>query len=324
MSFYRVIDISNKKFSLRKACVFGSIIVGQHVISCIKNNNIEKGNPIILAEIAGINAVKNTPNFIILCHNINIENVFFHIEINEKNFSIDVYSFVFANSKTGVEMEAICGVSAALLTIYDLTKKISPFSFINIVKLLYKEGGETGVLGNINDVPDVFRKHFFLNESYFDNFSFFIITISDRASLGRYFDLSGKLLLDFFLKNRVNSITSILVPDDDIILFNILKNYIDIYSPNVVITTGGTGISSRDITFDIIIKLCKTIIPGIGELLRINNSYYSSNSWLSRSVAGVYNNTLIVSLPGKPNAITESLSCLGSLIKHSVKIINEL
>ncbi len=136
---YKMIDISKKNISFRKACVTGSINIGKNVFNLIKNKEIEKGDPLILAEIAGINAVKNTSALILLCHQINIENTQIKIEIDEKNYKINVYCIVFSNSKTGVEMEAMCGVYAALLTIYDLTKKYNQLNKVIELKYLSED-----------------------------------------------------------------------------------------------------------------------------------------------------------------------------------------
>lgn len=323
MSYYKIIDISAKKISYRRACVFGSIYIGEDVCFRIKNGLIEKGNPIILSEIAGINAIKNTSKLIMLCHPINIENAFLKVFIDDNSYNVFVYSFVFAHAKTGVEMEAMVGAVTALLTIYDLTKKFNPFSYINDVKLLFKDGGENPI-GSINNIPLQFKKYFLNKNFVFSNISVFLVTISDRASFGRYDDVSGKVLFDFFISNSCFNINSVILPDDKNILFNVIKNYIDIYSPDIVITSGGTGISSRDITFEVISNLCQKIIPGIGEFLRVNGSFYSNNSWLSRSSSGVYNKTLLVSLPGKPSAVSESLYSLGDLLLHAVSTIKEL
>lgn len=323
MSYYKIIDISSKKNSYRRACVFGSIYLGEEVCYKIKNGLIEKGDPIILAEIAGINAIKNTSNIIILCHPINIENAFLNVFIDYDTYSVFVYSFVFAYAKTGVEMEAMLGAVTALLTIYDLTKKFNPLSYINNVKLIFKDGGEN-TIGLLDDIPYKFKKYFVTNKFVFSNISVFLVTISDRASLGRYDDLSGKVLVDFFSFRGCNTVFNVILPDDKFILFNVLKNYINSCSPSIVITSGGTGISSRDITFDVISNLCQKFIPGIGEFLRINGAVYSSNSWLSRSISGIYNKTLIVSLPGKPAAVSECLNCLSGLLIHAISVINEI
>lgn len=325
LTSYRMIDISSKKTSYRRACVFGSIYIGEEVFALIKDKKIEKGDPLILAEIAGINAVKNTSNLIILCHPINVENVFLHVLPNEKTYSIDVYSFVFAHAKTGLEMEAMLGVVIALLTIYDLTKKFNPYSYIKSVNLIFKDGGENNaIIGSLDNLPDNFKKYFLSECVNLKFISVCLVTVSDRASLGRYQDLSGKVLFDFFMRRGSNILSDIILPDDKFVLFNVLKNYIDIYSPNVIVTSGGTGISDRDITVDVINNLCSKIIPGIGEFLRFSGSFYSSNSWLSRSVAGIYKKTLIICLPGKPSAVSECLSSLEKMLLHAVFIINKV
>ena len=213
---YKMIDISNKNISYRRACVTGSIYVGKDVFNLIKEKQIEKGDPLTLAEVAGINAAKKTSDLLLLCHQINIDNIFFNVIMNEKNYIIDIYCVVSAFAKTGVEMEAMSGVSVALLTIYDLTKKFNPFIFIKNIKLLYKDGGENGlVLGSINDVPIHLRKYFSNTSFCFKNISVILITVSDRSSLGIYKNISGQVLFDFFKIRNANIIDNIVIPDDE-------------------------------------------------------------------------------------------------------------
>ena len=322
---YKMIDIGGKNTSHRRACVFGSIYVGKDVFNLIKEKRIEKGNPLTLAEIAGINAAKKTSDLLTLCHQINLDNIFFNIIMNEKEYVINIYCIVTASAKTGVEMEAMVGVNIALLTIYDLTKKFNPFVFIKNVKLLYKDGGENGlVLGSINDVPIHLRKYFSETNLYFEKISVVLITVSDRASIGIYKNISGQVLFDFFKIRKANILDSIVLPDDKNLLKNIIENYVKKHKPNIIITSGGTGLSSRDITNDVLLKICEKTIPGIGEYLRYTGSAYSKMSWLSGTMAGIYKNSLLISLPGNPSAVCESLDSLQPLLVHSIKIINKL
>ena len=321
---YRMINIGNKNISYRRACVVGSIYVGQEVFNLIKKKKIEKGDPLLLAEIAGINAAKNTSNLLLLCHQINIENVFLNIVMDDKTYIINIYCIVFAHSKTGVEMEAMCGVSMALLTIYDLTKKLNPFIFIKNIKLLFKDGGENGlILGSINNVPIHLQKFFFDIGGVFDNISVVLITISDRASIGRYKDISGQVLADFFCIRNANVLECLIVPDDRGMLYSTLKSIIKKYSPNLILTSGGTGLAKRDITSDVVLSLSDKFIPGIGEFLRIGGANYSAASWLSSSVAGICDKSLIVSLPGNPLAVCEGLSMLDDVLLHAINIVSK-
>ncbi|HFL8824142.1 MAG TPA: cyclic pyranopterin monophosphate synthase MoaC [Candidatus Azoamicus sp. OHIO1] len=324
VSSYRMIDISLKPSTYRRACVIGSIYLGKKVYNLVKEKKIPKGDPLLLAEIAGINAAKNTSNFILLCHQINIENVFVNVVLDDLNYTITLYCIVFANAKTGVEMEAMSGVSVGLMTIYDLTKKFDPFICINSIKLLFKDGGENGlVLGDLENVPDHLKRFFFDLNVVYSNISVVLITISDRASSGEYDDISGKILLDFFRFNKAEVIDSLIIADDKERIVDAFKYYIDKYSPNLILTSGGTGLSSRDFTSEAILSFCKKIIPGIGELLRLSGNKHTKSSWLSCSVAGVYEKTLIVSLPGKPSAVSEGLYVLKDLLLHAVNVINK-
>lgn len=321
---YKMINICNKNVSYRRACVMGSIYVGKEVFFLIKHKKIEKGDPLLLAEIAGINASKNTSNLLLLCHQINIENVFLNLVMDEEFYLIKIYCIVFAHAKTGVEMEAMIGVSTALLTIYDLTKKLNPFSYIDKIILLYKDGGENGlILGSINDIPCHLRHFFFVDCILFKNIKVVLLTISDRACLNRYYNISGQVLFDFFSMKKALILECIVIPDDVNIFFSILQVLINKYMPNIVITSGGTGLTDRDITNYVLSSLCTKVIPGISELLRQFGSQYSSNSWLSCSFAGIYKKTLIVSLPGNPSAVLESLNVLDNLLLHSVDLINK-
>ncbi len=98
--------------------------------------------------------VKKTSELIPLCHPLPLDHISLHTEINEKKKSIIVYCLVSANSKTGVEMEALSGVSSALLAIYDLSKIVEPNLKISNTKLLVKSGGKKGLWTNPDGIPD--------------------------------------------------------------------------------------------------------------------------------------------------------------------------
>lgn len=316
-----MIDISKKSISYRRACVSGSIYVGKKVFFLIKNKKIEKGDPLKLAEISGINAAKNISNLLILSHQINIENIFINIIMNEKTFKIDVYCIVFANSKTGVEMEAMCGVTISLLTIYDLTKKLNPFIVIENVKLLFKDGGENGlILGSLNDVPVHLKKHFENNLTNLTNSSVIIMTMSDRGFLGYYKNISGQIIFDFFKIRNANIMKNIILPDKEIILKNIIKNISYNYNPNLIVITGGTGFNKKDITNSVLLNLCKKNMTGINEFLRLCGSSHSNYSWMSESFVGIYNKSIILSFPGNPSSVFESLNTIEILLPHMLNL----
>ena len=150
---FNMIDVSSKKETFRRALASGKIYVGKKVFNLIKNNEMPKGDPISLAEVAAVLGVKKTSELIPLCHPLQIDHTATKILVNEEDFSIEVFCVVSAIAKTGVEMEAIMGVNAALITIYDLSKIVNPHLKINNVKLLIKEGGKSGTWINPDGLP---------------------------------------------------------------------------------------------------------------------------------------------------------------------------
>ena len=149
-----MIDVSNKEVTQRKALAVGEIILGAEVIELIKARNMPKGDPLSIAEVSGINGAKKTSELIPLCHPLPLDHISIHAEINEKKYSITIYCLVSANSKTGVEMEALSGVNSALLAIYDLSKIVEPNLKITNTKLLVKSGGKKGLWINPEGIPD--------------------------------------------------------------------------------------------------------------------------------------------------------------------------
>ena len=157
-SGYRMVDVSSKEVTHRKALATGEITLGPQVIEMIKNKKMPKGDPLSIAEVSGINGVKKTSELIPLCHPLPLDHISLHTEINEKKYSVVVYCLVSANSKTGVEMEALSGVNSALLAIYDLSKIVEPNLKITNTKLLVKSGGKKGIWTNPNGIPDKIKK----------------------------------------------------------------------------------------------------------------------------------------------------------------------
>lgn len=117
----KMVDISQKNPTVREARASGKITLKEATIDLIKKNAIEKGDVLTVARVAAIQAVKRTHEIIPLCHPIPIEHVSVDFDVGDRDISVEVSVKAFA--KTGVEMEALTGVSTALLTIWDMTKK---------------------------------------------------------------------------------------------------------------------------------------------------------------------------------------------------------
>ena len=150
---FNMIDVSSKKETFRRALASGKIYVGKEVFELIKNKQMPKGDPVTLAEVAAVLGVKKTSELIPLCHPLPIDHTATKIILIDEDYSLEVYCVVSAVAKTGVEMEAIMGVNAALTTIYDLSKIVNPHLKIDNVKLLIKEGGKSGLWTNPDGLP---------------------------------------------------------------------------------------------------------------------------------------------------------------------------
>jgi cyclic pyranopterin phosphate synthase len=142
-----MIDVSGKKFVSRKAIAAGIIKLKESTVDKIRNGTIKKGDPLTVGEIAAIIAVKKTPELIPLCHNIPIGKA--HVEYTLGVDAIEARCTVTTNAQTGVEMEALSGVTTALLNIWDMTKYLEkdekgqyPDAIITDIRVLEKVKGK--------------------------------------------------------------------------------------------------------------------------------------------------------------------------------------
>ncbi|MCU7496258.1 MAG: cyclic pyranopterin monophosphate synthase MoaC [Ignavibacteria bacterium] len=140
----KMVDVTEKSDTDRVAVAIGEVILGEEVFWKIRDNEVEKGDVLTVAKIAGIQAAKKTYEFIPLCHNIFISNISLRLELKEESKSVVITAEAKTVSKTGVEMEALTAVSVAALTVYDMCKAISKSMVISGIKLLHKSGGKSG------------------------------------------------------------------------------------------------------------------------------------------------------------------------------------
>jgi molybdopterin adenylyltransferase len=175
-------------------------------------------------------------------------------------------------------------------------------------------GGELNINDELNYKPKVFDIR--------------IITLSDRAYRGDYKDLSGEeirnLMSEFMEKEkRKYSITNQVIPDEKDILESNIRQY-TLEKPDIIFTTGGTGISPRDITPDVVRPLLDKEIPGLMEFIRLKYGADNPGALLSRSIAGTIGKTLVYCMPGSVKGAKEYLSEIQKTLIHSIYMLNEL
>jgi cyclic pyranopterin phosphate synthase len=139
-----MVDVSTKNVTLRTAKASSSIVLGEEAFRTLRDGTCIKGDVLATAKVAAINAVKSTPSIIPMCHSILIEAVNLDFELNDVDKSVKATVIVKSSGKTGVEMEALTGASAASLTIYDMLKYQGRDMVIGPTKLLEKTGGKSG------------------------------------------------------------------------------------------------------------------------------------------------------------------------------------
>ncbi len=139
-----MVDVSDKDITERIAVAKGSIEMCREAFEAVKNGTAGKGDVLGVARVAGIMAAKRTSELIPLCHPLMLTKVSVDFEMNEKSLSVDAVCTAKLMGKTGVEMEALTGVSVALLTVYDMCKAIDKGMVISDIYLVEKSGGKSG------------------------------------------------------------------------------------------------------------------------------------------------------------------------------------
>ena len=148
------------------------------------------------------------------------------------------------------------------------------------------------------------------------------ITLSDKGAQGQRKDESGPLIGSILTENGYDVVETILIPDDEDILKKELIRLADQRQVNLVMTTGGTGFSPRDITPEATEAVCERMTPGISEAIRAYSMTKTPRAMLSRAVSGIRGTTLIINLPGSPKAVRESMEFIMSSLKHGLEILN--
>ena len=148
-----------------------------------------------------------------------------------------------------------------------------------------------------------------------------IVTLSDLGSIGKRVDESGPLIQKIMEENGYNVTSLSLLPDEEKEISDLLINLADRCQNDLILTTGGTGLSPRDVTPEATLKIMTKNVPGISEALRYESMKYTNKAMFSRGVSVIRNETLIINLPGSPKAVQESLDILLSPLKHGLEIM---
>lgn len=296
-----MVNITHKSSTLRIAIATGIVKVSdQKTIDAIQNKLVPKGDVFEFSRAAGLLACKKTYEVVPDCHPLPIE--FTSIKHAVNGLEIKITVEVHTVYKTGVEVEAMHGVMITALTMYDMLKPIDKHVEILNVQLEEKKGGKSDI-----------------KYAYPETLKVAVITCSDSIHHGIGEDKSGIIVVDHLEKHHLSVTNKKVIADDFITIQNEAKDLVnDGYQ--LIIFTGGTGLSSRDVTPDAISPLIEREVPGVMEAARNYGQQRTPYAMLSRGIAGFVGDSLIITLPGSPKGAEESMNAIFPYILHVFRV----
>ncbi len=283
-------NISAKTETLRIAVAESTVKMSADSIQMLKEGRAPKGDPLPLARVSAIIAAKKTSDLIPYCHPLLVDAV--HVDFELGSDTVKSTVTVTAVAKTGVEMEALTAASLASLTIYDMLKPVDESLEILNCRLVDKKGGKSSFP---RTAPEGLKAA--------------VLVVSDRAAAGTRDDKSGQAIKVRLANMGVESPLLEIVPDERSVIAAALTELSDA-GYQLIITTGGTGFSPRDVTVEATQDVIEQEAPGISEAIRSYGQSRTPYAMMSRGTAGIRGKTLIVNLAGSPSAVEDGMTAI--------------
>jgi molybdenum cofactor biosynthesis protein MoaC len=297
-----MIDITHKSPTYRKAIASAIVKFGSNqTIEAIIQKRVPKGDVLEMAKTAGLFAVKKTSELIPDCHPIPIEYTAISYELGSDQITIFVE--IATVYKTGVEVEAMHGASVVALTMYDMLKPIDKNISIEHIALVSKKGGKSDYKNEIGD-----------------SLKAAVIVCSDSISAGKKEDKAGKEIMFRLEKMLFQNTDYLVIPDHVETIQKEVKQFCNA-KVDLLILTGGTGLSPTDFTPEALAPMIEKEIPGITEAIRSYGMQRMPYAMLSRSVCGLIGNTLVLALPGSTRGAAESMDAVFPALLHIFKMM---
>jgi len=292
-----MVNITHKSNTLRKAIATATVKVSSpQTIDLVKEKKVPKGDVFEFSRAAGLLAVKKTSDVIPDCHPLPVE--FTSITYSIDGLSIFITVEVHTIYKTGVEVEAMHGAAITALTMYDMLKPVDKGIEIGTIKLENKTGGKTSYKDELQE-----------------KLRCAVIVCSDKVASGKAIDKAGRAVIEKLAKHDITDCLYEIIPDEPVDLRSMINKLVS-SDYQLVLCTGGTGLSPRDLTPDTITPLLDREIPGIMEAARQYGQQRMPYAMLSRGVAGFIKNTLVITLPGSTRGAIETMDALFPWVLH--------
>jgi cyclic pyranopterin phosphate synthase len=297
-----MVPITHKSSTLRKAIAQAIVRVSKpETILAIRNRTVPKGEVLECARVAGLFAAKRTADMIPDCHPLPIEFTAVRYELGELEIQIQVE--IHTIYKTGVEVEAMHAASVVALTMYDMLKPIDKGVSIKQIKLLEKKGGKSdrnAALGQARRAA--------------------ILVCSDTLAAGQGQDRSGEVIREKLVQLGITVAEKRIVSDEVTAIQAAARDFVA-QGVDLLLVTGGTGLSPRDVTPEALEPLLDRRIPGVEEAIRAYGQQRLATAMLSRSLAGQIGKILVLALPGSPSGAAEGMDAVFPALLHAFSVL---
>lgn len=299
-----MVNITHKNNTLRIAVATAKVTVSSpETIAAIQNKSVPKGDVFEFSRAAGLLAVKKTSDVIPDCHPLPVE--YTSITYAIENLSVIITVEVHTIYKTGVEVEAMHGASITALTIYDMLKPIDSDVQIHSIALKHKSGGKSD--------------HNFKEASLL---KCAMIVCSDSVYQKEKEDTSGIAVIKKLQQYQLHFDIYDIIPDDTLMIQEKALSAVE-NGVHLLLFCGGTGLSKRDVTPDALQSLFTRPVPGLMEHARSYGQERMPYAMLSRGIAGMIRDTLVITLPGSQRGAIETTDALFPSVLHLFHMLKD-
>lgn len=294
----RMVDVGGKPATQRRAEAVCLVRMRSETRLAVEEASTPKGDVLAVAQVAGVQAAKRTPELVPGCHQVRLAAVELGFSMSPEG--VEVRAEARGDDRTGFEMEALTACAVAALTIYDMLKGIDAELEISGLHLAGKAGGTS---------PRAVR---------LDGVRAAVLTVSDGVAAGTREDASGEAVRAWLEERGARPAGRSVVADDRGEIAAAIGRLGG--EADLVVSTGGTGVGPRDVTPEGTMDVADRLVPGVAEVMRQESLRATPNAMLSRGVAALVGSAVVVNLPGSPRAISECLDAIAPALGHAIQL----